>query len=171
MSPGSSFPFKPPQKELRGAIILAGGKSRRMGRNKTFTRFRRTPLLLNVVKKAMTVSDEVNVVIGKHYQTCKYAKILPPSIKILKDVINDHGPLAGISIGLKNLRSKYTSVLPCDLPFINSEVLEYLFRRAEGFDAAIPKWPNGNTEPLHAVYCVPSSLAAAEAALQNNESL
>ena len=38
------------------------------------------------------------------------------------------------------------------MPCVNGEVVEYLFRASEGFDAAIPRWENGMTEPLHAVY-------------------
>ena len=154
-----------------GALILAGGQSKRMGKNKALISFRNKPLLLHVVEKAVKVVNEINVVIAKDDSPSKYSEILPSAVKVLKDEISGNGPLAGILVGLQNIRSEYVVVLPCDSPFIKTDVLVYLFCKAQGADAVIPKWPNGDVEPLHAVYRVSSSLLAAKTALQKKELL
>ena len=52
------------------------------------------------------------------------------------------------------MSSEYAIVLGCDMPFVDSKVVSYLFDQARGYDAAVPIWPNGYIEPLHAVYRV-----------------
>src|SRR3989304_8116771 len=108
-----------------GALILAGGQSKRMGKNKALISFRNKPLLLHVVEKAAKVVHEINVVIAKDDSPSKYSEILPSAVKVLKDEISGNGPLAGILVGLQNIRSEYVVVLPCDSPFIKTEVLAY----------------------------------------------
>lgn len=156
---------------MLGALILAGGESRRMGENKALVKFDDKPLLLHVVEKVMPTTREIKVVIGKNDKLYDYAAILPSSVKILKDAVSGKGPLAGILTGMQNMRSEYAMVLPCDSPFVKREVLEHLVRRCQGTDAAIPRWPNGNIEPLHAVYRISSSLPAAKTALRKKELL
>jgi len=58
----------------------------------------------------------------------------------------------GILTGCKRARAEYVAVVPCDAPFLNPKILVELFKRAEGHDAAIPRWPNGYLEPLHSIY-------------------
>lgn len=154
---------------MRGALILAGGKSRRIKRNKALIKLKNKALLLHVIEKVLGLVSEIVVVIGKNDNRRRYASILPLNVTILKDIIHDKGPLAGIFTGMQNMRSKYVVVLPCDLPFIKKEVIKYLFDKAEGADAAIPRWTNMNIEPLHAVYKLSSATPAAETALRMKE--
>jgi len=156
---------------MRGALILAGGKSKRIKRNKALIKLKGKPLLLHVVEKVLGLAHETVVVIGKSDELERYTPLLPSKVTVLKDVVDGKGPLAGILIGMQNMRSEYTVVLPCDSPFIKKEVIEHLFNRAQGVDAAIPRWPNGNIEPLHAVYRISPSLSAAETALRKEELL
>jgi len=67
------------------------------------------------------------------------------------------------------MRSEYSAVLSCDAPFVMADVLRILFRKALRSDAAIPKWPNGDIEPLQAVYKVRSAIPAARYALGRHE--
>jgi molybdopterin-guanine dinucleotide biosynthesis protein A len=67
------------------------------------------------------------------------------------------------------MKSEYCIVLSCDTPFVNDSVLRFLFRRAVHSDAAIPKWPNGDIEPLQSVYKVKSVIPAAKMSLSRNE--
>lgn len=153
------------------ALILAGGESRRMGENKALIKFGDKPLLLHVVEKVMRMAREIIVVIGKNDELNDYAAILPSSVKILKDAVNGKGPLVGILTGMQKMCSEYAVVLPCDSPFVKRELLEHLVCRSQGADAAIPQWPNGNIEPLHAVYRISSALLAAKTALRKKELL
>jgi len=71
-------------------------------------------------------------------------------------VINDnHGikrPLTGIYTGLCCSRSKANIVVTCDMPFLNPALLENMVKILPSFEAIVPRWPNMQKEPLHAVY-------------------
>ncbi|MEM2936447.1 MAG: molybdenum cofactor guanylyltransferase, partial [Candidatus Bathyarchaeia archaeon] len=116
--------------------------------NKALIKLGDKPLLLHVTERIRGLTQETVVVIGKNDNLADYKSFLPPSITILKDIVTGMGPLAGILTGMQNMHSEYAVVLPCDSPFIKGEVLTYLFKMAQGVDAAIPRWPNGNIEPL-----------------------
>ena len=156
---------------MQGALILAGGKSSRLRENKALIKLGDKPLLLHVVEKALQLAHEIIVVIGKNDEINNYRGFLPSKVAISKDPVEGKGPLVGILTGMQKMRSEYTVVLPCDSPFIKKEVIEHLFEKAQGADAAIPRWPEGNIEPLHAVYKIPSSIPAAETALRKDELL
>lgn len=156
---------------MQGALILAGGKSRRIKGNKALIKLGDKPLLLHVVEKVLEGTHETVVVIGKNDELDKYASFLPSKVTILKDTMEGKGPLVGIVTGMQKMRSEYTVILPCDSPFIKREVIGHLFKRAQGADAAIPRWPNGNIEPLHAIYKISTSIPAAETALRKDELL
>lgn len=129
------------------------------------------PLLLHVTEKVLGLTHEIIVVIGKNHELEKYAAVLPSRVTLLKDPVDGKGPLLGILTGMKNMRSEYVLVLPCDVPFVRRDVLRRLLRKAQSVDAAIPQWPNGDIEPLQAVYRVSSALPAAESALGREELL
>lgn len=154
-----------------GALVLAGGKSQRMKENKILTKLGDKPLLLHVTEKILGLASEVVVVVGKNDELEKYTAILPSPVTILKDSAEGKGPLMGILTGMQKMISEYAMVLPCDSPFIKKEVLEYLFNKAQGADAAIPRWPNRNIEPLHAIYRISSAITAAKAAIKADEFL
>ncbi len=156
---------------MLGALVLAGGKSQRMKENKILTMLGDKPLLLHVIEKILGIASEVVVVVGKNDELEKYAAILPSQVTIVKDNVEGKGPLMGILTGMQKMHSEYAVVLPCDSPFIKKEVLEHLFNKAQGADAAIPRWPNGNIEPLHTIYKISSTISAAEAALKADELL
>ena len=152
-----------------GALVLAGGKSQRMKKNKIFTKLGNKPLLMHVIENILGMINEITLVIGKNDELEKYAAILPSSVTILKDSEEGKGPLMGILTGMQKMHSEYAMVLPCDSPFIKKEVLEHLFHKVKGVDAAIPRWPNGNIEPLHAIYRISSTVSAAKASLRADE--
>lgn len=156
---------------MQGALILAGGKSRRIKGNKALIKLGDKPLLLHVVEKVLGLTHETVVVIGKNNEIDNYTTILPSKVTILKDTVEGKGPLVGILTGMQKMRSEYTVILPCDSPFIKKEVIRCLFKKAQGADAGIPRWPNGDIEPLHAVYRISPSIPAAETALRKDELL
>jgi molybdopterin-guanine dinucleotide biosynthesis protein A len=154
---------------MLGALILAGGKSQRIRENKALIKLVNKPLLLHVVEKAVEITDEIVVAIGKNDEPKKYARFLPSTVKIVNDAIKGKGPLAGILAGMQEMLSEYTVVLPCDAPFVKKEVIKYLFGKAGKADAVIPQWPNGYVEPLHAVYRILPSISATKEALSKEE--
>ncbi len=147
---------------MSGALILCGGIGKRIGLNKALIKISDKPLLLHVVEKMIGSVDELVVSIGMKDNPTRYSEMLPEDVKVINDKISGKGPLAGIISGMNSMSSRYTAVFPCDSPFLHEEVLKFMFDNARGFDAAIPRWPNGYLEPLHAVYKVSSALSAAK---------
>lgn len=141
-----------------GVIILAGGRSSRLKHNKVFLNIRGEPLIKHVVQVASEASKNIVLAIGKQDREEDYTSILPRWVNIAKDITEEKAALFGILTGLKAIKTDYTAVLAADIPFINSEVIRRLHREAEGFDLAIPSWPNGDIEPLYAVYKVSTAL-------------
>jgi molybdopterin-guanine dinucleotide biosynthesis protein A len=136
----------------RGVIVLAGGASKRMGRDKTLLQVKGIPMIKRVVDAALKVSGEVIVVTGNKKMSKQISKIVGGDVVIVEDEERGWGPLMGILTGCKRAYAEYVVVVPCDAPFLNPKILMELFKRAEGHDAAIPRWPNGYLEPLHSVY-------------------
>lgn len=151
-------------KKMVGAIILAGGKGKRIDGEKPFIKLNGKYLIcyaLNIIKK---ISDEIIIVTSK--EKLNYLKkLVDSSIKIVVDISPEKGPLMAFFSGLKHINSEFVVVLPCDSPFINEKLLRFLVSKAENVDAVVPLWPNENIEPLHSVYNVASTLKASETAI------
>lgn len=106
-------------------LILAGGKSTRMGQDKAFIPVHNTPLLKRVCEVALAVSDSVFVVTprAEHYQP-----LIPANCQILNEIQpskgETQGPLIGFWQGWQQIQSDWVLVLACDLPNLNSEILQ-----------------------------------------------
>jgi molybdopterin-guanine dinucleotide biosynthesis protein A len=102
------------------AIILSGGKSSRMGINKSFLKIghrtvieRLRDLLMGMFKDVILITNE-----PKDY------KFL--GLPIYEDIFRHRGPLAGIHSGLKNSKTNLNFIISCDLPFMTEEMINYL---------------------------------------------
>lgn len=144
---------------LGSTVVLAGGRSERMGKDKAFLTYCGDALVNIVVKKALSVGEKVVVCIGNKSQS-EFRAVLPKDVLIMNDNVNYGTPLSGVQSGFEALREGYAAVVGCDMPLIRREVLLLLFRLAEGHSAAVPRWPDGNVEPLLAVYSVEDTLEA-----------
>ncbi|MBS7655415.1 molybdenum cofactor guanylyltransferase [Candidatus Bathyarchaeota archaeon] len=149
---------------MKNIIILAGGKSLRFGEDKALIKFRNKPLITYIVDTALKIAEKVIVVIKNNEEF--YKILLPKNIIIMKDEFEIQSPLVGMLTGMKILKAGYTAVLPCDCPFINTNLIKHIFKSVNGFDAAIPKWPNGYIEPLHSIYKVEATIPLIEEALK-----
>jgi len=148
---------------VRGAIVLAGGPGRRMGRAKPLVTVAGVPLVLRVVRAARSAADEVVVVTKRTYAPAIQA-VLPEGVELRTDSRRVQSPLVGFAAGAEALSSEYVAFLPCDLPLLSPAILTALFEAAKGHDAAIPRWPDGRIEPMVAVYLrIPARDAALEA--------
>lgn len=125
-------------------IIVAGGKSRRMGADKRMLLFGRQKLLTIAVEKAKVISDEVILVLGEPIE-------IDCQVKIVFDKVKGHGPLVGLYSGLLEAREKKALLLPCDMPLVTVELLRTLINQAEGYDITILKH-RSIVEPLCSVY-------------------
>jgi molybdopterin-guanine dinucleotide biosynthesis protein A len=126
-------------------IILAGGLSSRMGRDKSLLEIGDETLIERTVNKVRRFAAEIVIASNS---TDKYG--LAGTVEVADEYVG-MGPLAGIHVGLMAIKAQYAFVVSCDMPFFTVELAEYLISRAEGYDVVVPeigkKW-----EPLCAVY-------------------
>lgn len=127
-------------------IVLAGGKSRRMGCDKALLPFLGTTLLEHVIAQARKAVGDVIVVadVPDRY-------VLAGGTRVVGDAYPGAGPLGGIVTGLRATEEGYHLVVGCDMPYLEPAILRLLIREAQGLDGAIPEI-DGRVEPLCAVY-------------------
>ena len=147
------------------AIILAGGSSSRFGKDKGMVTLAGEPLIRHVVDAIRKIVDETIIVTSSCERAAKYEEIIPGSVKFIEDIGKSNGPLIGALTGFGVASGKYAIVLPFDTPFVSREVVSLLFELCKGRSAVIPRWPNGQIEPLHAIYQVQLAITAAETAV------
>jgi molybdopterin-guanine dinucleotide biosynthesis protein A len=148
---------EPERANTRSAIILAGGRGRRMGMvEKALLEFEGKTILERLLENLFRVVDEVILSVR---DTSQKEKLMPVrekfpdrEIRFCFDTLEDAGPLEGIRAGLLESGSEHSFVCAGDMPFVNPEVVELLFEKASGHGAALPKWDDRMFEPLHAVY-------------------
>ena len=132
--------------ETTGAIILAGGKSQRMGQDKALLTVEGMTLLERCVANLLALVTDVVVVADTPN---KYAL---PCGRVIADTFPDCGPVGGIITGLTALGPGTHFVLACDMPVVKPVVLQLLQKAATlEWDAVVPE-VNGRLEPLCAVY-------------------
>ena len=107
-------------KEFGTAIILAGGKSSRMGFDKQFLKIKERRLMDSLVQKLRPYFAEIIIVSNKPEQY----KGLP--VIVTQDVFREMGPLAGIHAGLLKSTSHFSYIIACDMPNLNIEFIEYM---------------------------------------------
>lgn len=132
-------------------IVLAGGQSRRMGRDKAALEIAGQPLLARVVTRLQTVTLQVRV-IGPLERMA-----LVPGVPVVPDLCPDCGALGGIYTALCTTSAEYVLVVGCDMPFLHPALLRHLLEVVPGYDAAVLR-EGLRTEQLHAVYgqaCLP----------------
>lgn len=127
------------------AIILAGGKSSRMGFDKAFIKIKGIPIIKEQVRLLKTFFKKVIIVTNNPH------KYKLRAVKVIRDIIPDKGPLGGVYSGLKASNSFYNFVVACDIPFINLKLIKYMISRRYGFDVVVPKTQKGY-EALFAIY-------------------
>ena len=137
-------------------IVLAGGMSRRLGRNKALEPVGGSPLLQRVIGRLAQIASEVVVVVAD-LKTSESLP-LPDGVTITADIYPGKGSLGGIFSGLSASRMQWGGVVACDMPFLNLELLLYMISLRAGHDAVVPV-VDGRPEPTHAIYsraCLPN---------------
>ena len=142
-------------------IVLAGGRSVRMGTDKTQLAWGRHTLLEQAVCRLRGATDEVLVVGNLEGTYCLQG------VRQVKDRYAGRGPLGGIHAGLLAAKYEAAIVLSCDMPFVTAKLAAFLVAKSDGFAAVTPRC-RGRIEPLCAVYAR-SCLAAIEDLLQAGE--
>jgi molybdenum cofactor guanylyltransferase len=138
------------------AIVLAGGKSTRLGRDKASEMLRGRSLLQRVIDRLDGLADEYVVVKAASQE-------LPPvfasrPITVVEDLHPGAGPLGGVYTGLSSMDTPRAFAVACDMPLLQPRLLRALLRLAPDHDAVVPI-NNALPEPLCAIYaasCLPA---------------
>lgn len=136
---------------MKSAVILAGGKSTRMGFDKRKAKFRGKSLVYWSYQALEDIVDEVILSVAQNGEMSELESNFGEKVIIARDEKPDMGPIYGILMSFQKAKGEYVAVSPCDSPFIKTELYIRLFELANGFDGAVPMI-NNYWEPLHAVY-------------------
>jgi len=146
------------------SIILAGGKSLRLGRSKALQSIGGKSLIQWVVDRLAILSTEI-IIATAHGEAVPCSPAV--KIKTVADIYPGKGPLAGIYSGLIASSSSRAIVVGCDTPFLRVGLLEYMTQICSTFDVVIPLIKK-KVEPLCAVYSK-NCLAPIQELLEQNE--
>lgn len=136
---------------MRSGIVLVGGEARRAeGKEKYFFRYHGERFIDRMIRTLSGVVDEI-ILVAKDPEQCDRFRDIP-DIRCVSDIRRGIGPVGGLQAGALAARGDLLFVSACDMPCINGEVVELLFRMIDGYDAVIPAWKEEMIEPLHAVY-------------------
>ncbi|OPL13565.1 MAG: hypothetical protein AVO38_13210 [delta proteobacterium ML8_D] len=130
---------------LRSAAILAGGKSRRFGSNKALAPWFTGRMIDAMVKAVMNTCQEV-MIIANEPEPYSYS-----GLPIFPDILPGRGPIAGLQSALRNAKAERVLLLGCDMPLLNSELLNFMWEISTWAPIVIPRTTFG-LEPLHAIY-------------------
>ena len=151
------------------AVILAGGFSKRFGQDKALIELDGIPLILHILDRASKIVDETVVVVRSENQKKTFERLLSHRTSVVFDRHEAQSPLVGALAGFESAQGEYSLLLPCDTPFISSQVARFLLDICVNRNAVIPRWPNGHIEPLQASYHTKSALTAAKKALEEGK--
>jgi molybdenum cofactor guanylyltransferase len=126
-------------------VILAGGKSRRMGRDKAFLPFGKGLLIERVIEVILQVTADVLLITNTPQAYRRFG------LPMCSDVIPEAGSLGGIYTGLVSAKTPYSLCLACDMPFVKPEFLRFVVETAAEADVVIPRNAE-DFQPLCAVY-------------------
>ncbi len=151
------------------AIILAGGRGKRMGyREKALMLINGKPLVTYIISSLEKCVDEIIISVRDKAQAEALNPTLP-GYTYAFDEFENRGPLSGIISGLTLCKNQFCFIAACDMPFINEDVVKMLFGMCEAHDAAIPRREDGYLEPLHAVYRCKSMIRESRKAIELGE--
>lgn len=125
--------------------VMAGGKSRRLGRDKALLAINGETLLQRALRILSEVTSQ-QLVIGPPERRAQAG-----TAQVFPDEYPESGPLGGIYTALRAADYARVLVVACDMPFLNAGLLRYLRDQCEGYDVVLPR-VGGRGEQLHAVY-------------------
>ena len=134
------------QREPATAIILVGGQSRRMGRDKSMLPIRGHPMLDHICDQLRPHFDEILLA------TNEDPRYIPRGVRAVPDVAPGQGPLMGIFSCLQASSHDLNFVVACDMPEIDMALVKRMLAEARGYQGVVPVSQENLFEPLFAVY-------------------
>lgn len=140
------------------AIVLAGGQSRRFGRDKALEPIAGEPMIRRVIRRSAEPVDAHEVIVVVSSLERADGLPLDPAHRMVADMFPGCGPLGGIYAGLLAARTEWGLVTACDMPLLSASLLRHMSSIREGVDVVVPML-SGRPEPTHALYsrrCLPA---------------
>ena len=147
---------------IKSCIILCGGKSSRMGRDKGSMIIQDKPMIKHILSTLNHQINEAIIVLNDQERIGKYSKFIDSkdytyTITFAEDKIKNKGPMPGIMTGLSYIKSDYALILPCDSPYVSKNYIQTIFSEIDSdYQAVVPYHDTGNklktSEPLHSIY-------------------
>ena len=134
--------------DLRKAVtgvVLAGGRSLRMGEDKAFIEIEGMPIVQRICRLFLHLFQEV-IIVTNHRE-----RYLQFDVEVYDDLIPDLGALGGLYTAIASATFTYSFVVACDMPFLRKGVIDYLTQKRDNYDVIIPRTRDG-FQPLHAIY-------------------
>jgi molybdopterin-guanine dinucleotide biosynthesis protein A len=125
-------------------IILAGGKSVRMGTDKGLVMFKGIPMIQHLINQFEQLNLPI-VIISNNEAYSKFG------VRVVQDLIKDKGPVGGIYTALSFSDTEVNVIVSCDVPFVEKELIELLVRESAEHEVTISSF-EGKEHPLIGVY-------------------
>jgi molybdopterin-guanine dinucleotide biosynthesis protein A len=144
--------------------VLAGGKSQRMGQDKSIMTFQGEVLIRRVLNRLAGLANEVMVIAPRNHEYLSLGVMVEP------DILPGCGPLGGLYTALIRSSNQEVALIACDMPFVNPGLLLHQLDilLSDNVDVVVPSSEKG-LEPLHAIYRKDTSLPAVKKALDSGE--
>ena len=159
------FPKKPPHVSPYGrptgefpnlsnttaAIILAGGRSKRMGKNKALLPLPGNPSFTFIAHLSSTLTSlcpEILIVARNEADAANYTL---PDVRVITDKVPDHGPLMGLYSGLNEIHTQRALVVAVDMPFVQPALISFLLSQPPSDSLLVPL-VNNIPQVLLAIY-------------------
>jgi len=156
VSDGSSFDFDIDEIKLTErrwqsessatAIILAGGKSSRIGTDKGMLSINDQTMLEHICKQLRGTFSQILISAGE------IEKYSFAGFEVVRDKISSQGPLMGIASALEASANEINFVVACDIPHIEMDCVRKMLTEARGADIVVPTTGDKKYEPLFAIY-------------------
>lgn len=130
----------------RVGVILAGGKSRRMGKEKAFLEIAGVPLIQRTIR-ALSPFFLNLAVVTKDVEPFRFLD----GVYRVQDAFTEQHALGGITTALTAFPGKDCFVFACDMPSLNPRLIRHMLEERSEYDVLAPQSDRG-LEPLHAIY-------------------
>jgi molybdopterin-guanine dinucleotide biosynthesis protein A len=141
-------------------IVLAGGRSSRMGTDKALLPVGGVPLIRHICDSLAPLCRDIIVVVGSLHHN-PYRALLDERTRFAEDRYPGSGPLAGLHAGLLHAADGYGFLVACDMPCVSPALFTQMAEKADGYQAVLCR-----EQPFHALYHV-NAADAAEAHLRD----
>ncbi|MDQ7055579.1 MAG: molybdenum cofactor guanylyltransferase [Persephonella sp.] len=144
------------------SIILAGGESKRMGKDKAFLSLCGKPFIQIIAEELSKYSNKIIVSVNKDKNLyVDYLKNVNVEVVYVKDSYPYTGPLNGIISCISEIKSEFVFVATCDTPMLKGKLLPFFLKKIHGYQAVIPE-VGGKLQFLNTLYEKPAIDAAEE---------